>query len=152
MREIEINDLQSHLSGLTERVADTLHSVLRLEAVEAYDLSVAIVNDERIRDLNRQFAGHDRPTDVLSFPLSGDSADGLTGEIVVNAERACEVASQRGGDAVAELLLYAIHGCLHLLDYDDQTPAAARIMHAREDELLSGMGFPNVYAGGDDPA
>lgn len=152
MREIEINDLQSHLSGLTKCVDEALRRVLRLEAVEGYGLSVALVDNERIRDLNRQFAGHDRPTDVLSFPLSADTSDVLAGEIVVNAERACEVASGRGSDAVAELLLYAVHGCLHLLDYDDQTPARARIMHAREDELLSGMGFPNVYAGDDGPA
>jgi len=149
MRDIEVADLQSHLSGTTPTVIQCLRDVLRRENVQRWALSVAIVDDAHIRELNRRFLGHDRPTDVLSFPLSDDGGDALAGEIVINAQRAVQVAERRRADPVGELLLYAVHGCLHLLDYDDRTAAGARRMHTRETEHLAAMGYRGL-AGGDD--
>jgi len=150
MHDIEVNDLQSHLRGMKRKIADCLRAVLRHETVDRYRVSVALVDDARIRDLNRRFLGRDEPTDVLSFPLSEPGDDHLAGEIVVSAERAVDVARHRGADPAGELLLYAVHGCLHLLDYDDRTPAGARRMHDREDEHLAAMGYPGVAARADD--
>ena len=68
MHDIEVNDLQSHLPGMKRKVTDGLRTVLRRETIQRYHVSVALVDDARIRDLNRRFLGRDEPTDVLSFP------------------------------------------------------------------------------------
>jgi probable rRNA maturation factor len=141
MREIDVNDLQSHLADMTRRVVSTLRHVLRREGVERYRLSVALVDDRQIRRLNRRYLDHDYATDVLSFRLDDEADDHLSGEIIISAEQACRVAGEHGADAAAELLLYAVHGCLHLTAFDDQSPAAARAMHARESELLAELGY-----------
>lgn len=102
-------------------------------------LSVAVVTDAAIREINRRFLDHDYATDVIAFPL--DESDG---EVVVSAERAIEEAGERGVDATAELLLYVVHGILHLLGYDDHEPEDAREMHERSLILLAGIGYRNT--------
>ncbi|HOI54802.1 MAG TPA: rRNA maturation RNase YbeY [Phycisphaerae bacterium] len=148
MPRIEINDRQTHLKGQKRRLASVLRSVLASEGLAAGALSVTLVDDAEISRINRQYLNHDGPTDVISFDLSDAGDDRLSGEIVVSAERAVRVATQRGTDPVGELLLYAVHGLLHLAGYDDRTTAQAARMHARENELLTALGYPDVYQQG----
>lgn len=102
-------------------------------------LSVAVVTDAAIREINRRFLDHDFETDVIAFPLDEDD-----GEIVVSADRAIEEAGERGVDPMAELMLYVVHGILHLLGYDDHEPADAREMHDRSLILLAELGYRNT--------
>lgn len=153
MRDIDVNDLQDDLPQATACVTRALEHALQREDVAHCALSVAVVDDRRMRELNRRFTGHDSATDVLSFELDDDPAapaDGaatpLSGEIIVNAQRAIREAAKRGAEPEGELMLYAVHGLLHLLDYDDLTPAEARRMHAQEDELLTELGHDNAFS------
>lgn len=102
------------------------------------DLGVAIVTDARIHEINREFLDHDYPTDVIAFPMDEEE-----GEIVVSAERALAEAEDRGVDPMAELMLYVVHGILHLLGHDDHEPEAARRMHELSLNLLRGRGYAN---------
>jgi probable rRNA maturation factor len=96
-------------------------------------------------------------TDVISFPLEdldwpggqsgGGANSGLNGEIIASAELAVLQAQTTNTDPKAELMLYLVHGLLHLMGYDDRKPEQARQMHAREDALLEEFGFGCVYAG-----
>ena len=88
-------------------------------------ISVAVVDDATIAVLNRQFLRHEGPTDVLSFLLEQDE-DGLEGEVVVSAETARRTAPRFGWSEGEELLLYVIHGTLHLAGYDDAKPREQR--------------------------
>lgn len=153
MRSVDVNNLQSHLTGIERPIRAAIGRMLDGEDVAACALSVAVVDDAQMLELNRRFACHDEPTDVLSFPLTPQGEEGdeaLSGEIVANAERAADVAARSGTDPVGELLLYVVHGCLHLLGYDDHSPSAARRMHARENEILTSCGYPNVFSGAAD--
>ena len=87
-------------------------------------------------------------SDVLSFDLGGSRGGGVDGTVVVSTETACREAACRGHDAVAEALLYVVHGTLHLLGFDDDTPEAAAQMHATEDRVLSAMGLGPVFVRG----
>lgn len=69
----------------------------------------------------------------------------LEGDIIVSADTAAREAEARGHDLAAELALYAVHGALHLLGYDDADPADAQRMHDMEDEVLSAVGIGPVY-------
>ena len=97
-------------------------------------ISVAVVDDAAISKLNEEFLRPPGPTDVLSFLLErGDEF--LDGEVVVSAETALRMAPRYGWSAGEELLLYVIHGTLHLAGYDDATPQQRAMMRSRESEI-----------------
>ncbi len=141
--------LTSHLPLSPARrlaIRRAVRLTLRRQSVADATLSITVLGDAEIRRLNRRYLAHDWPTDVLSFDLS-DPGGPISGEIIVSAERAARVAKRLKADARAELLLYVVHGLLHLCDYDDLSPAKFRRMHRRENEILTELGYPDVFAG-----
>ena len=139
--QLELSDTQAILRvdpGLVRSVA--LH-VLAAEGVAEADLSVAIVDDATIRAINRRHLGHDWPTDVISFPMDAADHDTLDGEVVVSAETADNHAGRHGIDPIGELVLYLIHGLLHLRGFDDLDDESRARMRRREDELIAGLGL-----------
>ncbi len=114
------------------------------------EISVAIVDDPLMHELNRTYLAHDYPTDVLSFVLDRDEAGhALFGEIIVSADTAASMAHRYGHPVDHELLLYVIHGALHLVDYDDTTEQATATMIAAETKYLNSLGisgFPDRIA------
>lgn len=81
--------------------------------------SCLFTDDRELRRLNREFLGHDYPTDVLSFPSPGP--DGFLGEMAVSVDRAAEQAREYGHTLEGELGILVLHGLLHLLGMDHQT-------------------------------
>jgi probable rRNA maturation factor len=126
------------------RLRAVARAVLDGEGVTAARISLAFVDNATIHRLNKQFLGHDEPTDVISFPLSGPGAKALEGELVIGAEVARARAAELGHDERHELALYVIHGLLHLCGHDDTTKAAARAMRARERHYLRLVGLPDI--------
>ena len=106
-------------------------------------LSVAVVDDAAMQTVNRESLGHDYPTDVLCFPM--EQAPVLVGELLLSADTARREAAARGHPAYHELLLYAVHGVLHLLGYDDHDPGARRRMRRAERTALAALGIPPVF-------
>ena len=91
-----------------------------------------------MRRLNREYHGVDATTDVLAFPLEGPS--GPSGEIVVCAACAVRRARSRGLSPVTELLLYVVHGTLHLLGERDSCREGASRMRYLERAALGNVG------------
>ncbi len=152
MAKIEITDLQDFVRLDRKLILQVIRRVIKEEGRTAKSLSVVLTDNRHIRDLNREYLGHDLFTDVISFPLEdtdwpiGPGNGGINGEIIASAELAAQQAQARGLDPQAELLLYLVHGLLHLMGYGDRTRSEAKHMHEREDELLEGLGFGSVYA------
>jgi probable rRNA maturation factor len=96
--------------------------------------------------LHQQFMNLPGPTDVLTFPLDEDE-DGnvVAGEVVVCVPEARRRAREHGVAVERELLLYALHGMLHLCGYDDRTSRAFRTMHETEDRILTQLGVGPVF-------
>ena len=135
---LEIANEQDALPLDLERLRrETL--VLLRETGYRGELSLAIVTDAKIREVNARFLGHDYETDVNAFPLSETE-----GEVVVSAERAMEEAAERGVEPLAELMLYVVHGILHLTGHDDHEPADAERMHETSLHLLRAAGYDNT--------
>jgi probable rRNA maturation factor len=152
MAKIEITDLQDHVRLDKKLILQAVRRVIKDEGKSAKSLSIVLTDNRHIRDLNRQYLGHDCFTDVISFPLEdpdwiSSGASGLNGEIIASAELARQQAQSSNADPQAELMLYVVHGLLHLMGYDDRTPQQAKRMHEREDVLLEDLGFGAVYAG-----
>lgn len=101
---------------------------------------LTFVGDGRIRRLNARFRGVRRRTDVLAFPLEGPGPASLLGEVIISVE-ACRRQARRLRIPIAiELDLLVVHGLLHLVGYDDRDPVEARLMHARERQILQQLG------------
>ncbi|CAN5307475.1 hypothetical protein BH11PLA2_BH11PLA2_30810 [soil metagenome] len=119
-------------------------AVLEGESVKAAKIGLAFVDDTHIHRLNKQFLNHDEPTDVITFPYSQPKAAKLEGEIVIGYQVAEENAKDRGHDVNTELLLYVIHGCLHLCGFDDTTPKAEKLIRAKERQYLMQLKLPDI--------
>ena len=126
------------------RLKDAARAVLEGEGVRACQVTLAFLTNPHIQRLNAQFLKHDEPTDVLTFPYSDARAKLLDGEVAIGYETAQENAADRGHDLALELLLYVIHGCLHLCGYDDRHAASERTMRAKEREYLAKLGLPDI--------
>jgi probable rRNA maturation factor len=111
-------------------------------------LSVAVVTDCAMRALNRDFHACDEPTDVLAFALGGGpgaaAEDAFDAEVVVSLDTARLESAERRVPLASELLLYVVHGVLHLGGEDDHTAPAYRRMHARALSILAALGHSNT--------
>jgi probable rRNA maturation factor len=139
--EIEINDVQGHLPVDRAALCKLARTVLAREERHRANVSIVLVDDATSRRINRTYLGHDWPTDVISFPLSGPDEPELSGELVISAEMARATAQEMGTEPWNELALYVVHGLLHLCGYDDSTEEDASRMHRREEQILVGEGL-----------
>ena len=116
------------------------------------ELSLVIVGQERIRQLNRQYLEKDAPTDVLAFPMLPEQDGGglpafvtppgekkHLGEVIVCYPQAVTQAEEQKHSTKREVAILIVHGVLHLLGYDHDGPEAEKEMRAREAEILSSM-------------
>jgi probable rRNA maturation factor len=136
---IAIANRQTLLRVDRVRIRRAVRAIAAEEIAGRAAISVAVVDDAAIAKLNEQFLHHRGPTDVLSFLLHEE--DGvLEGEVVVSAETALRAAPRYDWSAEEELLLYVIHGVLHLAGYDDAAPADRKVMRNREATYLRQVG------------
>jgi len=155
--------------GLEHKLEELLAIAGELEGVETGDVSVTIVDDEAIRELNAQYRGLDKPTDVLSFSMLetageetpihyGDEADETDadegeegelvelpdepiGDIVISAATAKRQAEEYGHSLERELAFLFVHGFLHLIGYDHQDEAAEAAMTEKQERVLGRAGL-----------
>lgn len=142
---IEIANEQQHAVD-ENRLKKAARNVLAEVGIQRGEISIAIVDDARMHALNRQYLQHDYPTDVLSFVLEHDEvAKSLDGEIIASADYAAREAPRYGWTKDDELLLYVIHGCLHLVGHDDQTPEGLAAMRSAEAQHLAALGLKHRF-------
>lgn len=115
---------------------------LEEEKVSRAIFSVIFVSEERIQELNRDYRGIDRVTDVISFAFE-DSKDIIyddfrfLGEIYICIPRMEQQAEEYGHSCVRELSFLTVHGLLHLLGYDHQTKKEEKVMFAKQELILN---------------
>ena len=112
-----------------------LRRMARAEPAEpGSSLVVCLVSDRKMRELNRRYRGHDRPTDVLSFPSGEEPApegEQHLGDVVISVPTAARQASAAGSSLEREIKTLALHGYLHLLGYDHETDDGAMMRRQR---------------------
>lgn len=130
-----------------KRLQEGIDAVADLNGLaEEAEVDVTIVDDEEIHELNRQYRGMDKPTDVLSFALDegeedepeliGGPEEHLYGDIIISAETALRQAEEYGHGLEREMTYLAVHGMFHLLGYNHMTEEDKAEMRAKEEEAL----------------
>lgn len=145
MISVEVCNEQSALPVDPDRIRRAVGVVLAGESIAAATISIAVVDDPAMRELNRRYLDHDYETDVLSFLLE-ESDQQLDGEIIVSADTAILQAGEFAWSADDELLLYVIHGTLHLTGYDDHSAADRGQMRRKEMQYLRELGLDSRRA------
>lgn len=116
------------------------------------EVSVSFVNNETIHKLNLEYRGKDKPTDVLSFPMTdGDEEEDdidlstgavMLGDIIISAEKAMEQANEYGHGIEREICFLAVHSTLHLLGYDHETSEDdEKYMNQTQETILQKIGL-----------
>jgi len=109
-----------------------------------YEVSLSLVDNNEIRELNRMYRGKDYSTDVLSFPLLAedqiiDIEEKLLGDIVISVEKAAEQAQEYNHSFHREMGFLVIHSMFHLMGYDHDTEDATSDMRIREEAVLASL-------------
>jgi probable rRNA maturation factor len=144
----ETNTLTSKQLDLIQDIITHASKVQELDG--DYEVSVSFVDDEEIRELNKEHRGKDQGTDVLSFalnegedevvaPISG--MPNLLGDIIVSVPRISLQAEDYGNSFERELGFLVVHGFLHLLGYDHLTEQEEKEMFGRQEEILTSYGL-----------
>jgi len=140
------NDVRG--SGVDARALKTTMRAL-LAAVGEKDagISVSLVDDPAIREINREHRGKDKPTDVLSFPLEPEpfSHERLLGDIIISIDTARRQAADYDAPLQRELYRLLIHGLLHVLGHDHEKASERARMEAEERRLADAIDMPWPY-------
>jgi len=134
--DITVKNLQSSISvpiSKIQLVAQQAVDQLTREGVlsrSLAELSIVFVGTQRMRTLNKRYLGHDYVTDIVTFNLESSA------ELIICPQVAAVNAKGYGMPVSKELVLYVIHGLLHLAGYDDHTPSDIKRIRAKEQELM----------------
>lgn len=149
--EILLNNEQTEydVDSLHPLIMQAFTEVLKRESLSTeVEVGLTFVDDEYIRELNRDYRGKDTPTDVLSFPQDDDdgfvSVPGmprLLGDIIISMPRAVEQAETYGHSVEREVVYLAVHGMLHLLGYDHEDEEGRSEMRRREEAVMEALGL-----------
>jgi probable rRNA maturation factor len=142
----EMNEEQYKLLEALLSVAADLENVN-----EGSELSITFVDNERIREINREYRGKDQPTDVISFAMEelgegeiaiqGADLPRILGDIIISVPRTKEQAEEYGHSFIRELGFLTVHGFLHLLGYDHETAEEETLMFSKQKEILDAYGL-----------
>ncbi len=131
----------------------------KLQLGDNFEMSVTIVDNQRIQEINREYRKMDKPTDVISFAIEDNDEEDfgaffddfvneeeieiprLLGDIFISMDKAEEQAEEFGHSLDREIGFLAVHGFLHLNGYDHQTEEEEREMFSLQDEILEENGL-----------
>ena len=140
--EIVVQNRQKRQRVRPEKAKKMAERILSdLECHES-ELSILLVDDDEMTQLNREYLSRDHPTNVLAFPMREGKDKhlhpALLGDVVISAETAEREAQQRDVTLEEEMALLLVHGILHLLGYEhENTPEEAATMEAAEQKILT---------------
>lgn len=143
--EVLIEDRQNRLKLPKDDIRTTARRALSALGYPDAQLSVLIVNDDQIAELNETYLSHTGPTNVISFPMQegpfSEITPELLGDVVISADTAHREALAAGMDMMKRFNQLLIHGILHLVGYDHvNSEEEAVVMEQKSDELMKLIG------------
>ncbi|WP_026476304.1 rRNA maturation RNase YbeY [Alkaliphilus transvaalensis] len=138
-------DLINTSTELIEILSKAVELSLKYEGWDPdFEVSLSLVSNEEIQELNKTYRGKDYATDVLSFPLVDDEfpvgEEKLLGDIVISVEKALQQAEEYGHSFEREMSFLTVHSMFHLMGYDHMDDASEKEMRKKEEDVLSQLG------------
>lgn len=139
-----------NLEPLAEAAVRRALDCAKAEVTGVAELSIVLADDAEQQELNRQWRGIDKPTNVLSFPQIEPFAavTGLLGDIILARETLEREAAELQKPFADHFTHLVVHGFLHILGYDHATEAEALVMEGLETQILESLGIADPYADG----
>lgn len=145
----ETNEVTLEVQSEIEKL---LNFAAQMEKIsDEAEVSVTFVDNERIREINKEYRDKDRATDVISFALEelgegevalvGAEMPRVLGDIIISVPKTKEQAEEYGHSFMRELGFLAVHGFLHLLGYDHETAEEEKVMFSRQKDILDEFGL-----------
>lgn len=140
------NETNENLDEYMDKLYGLLDFALKREKLENVEFNIIFVDINKIHEINREYRGIDRPTDVISFALEDDLEIELDhrvlGDIYICLEKAHEQALEYNHSYLRELSFLMIHGLLHLLGYDHvNSKEEEKIMFTKQEDILNEYGI-----------
>ncbi len=141
--EIEVfNETNEKLDTEIKELKELLENICRDEKLDNVVFNVIIIDNAKIKEINRTYRGIDRETDVISFALEDDKTFNfedvrILGDIYISIDKARSQSEEYGHSFKRELSFLAVHGLLHLLGYDHMTKEDEEVMFKKQEEVLS---------------
>ena len=139
------NETEEEIKEL-ETIEELMKYALKEENIEKAEFNIIIIDNERIRKINKEYRNIDRETDVISFALE-DAKDfvyddfRLLGDIYISLDKVKEQSELYGHSFLRELAFLSVHGLLHLLGYDHMKKEDEEVRFKKQDEILDGFGI-----------
>lgn len=134
--------LSEHQTEALEWACRALQAAHKSELLPDAEVSLTLVNDEKIKELNKVYRGIEKSTDVLSFPLEDEDMPMFhLGDIVISLPTADRQAVDYGHSLNRELSFLAVHGFLHLLGYTHDDNESEREMFQKQNDILLSLGL-----------
>jgi len=146
--KIEITNQQVLKKVNLKRACRIIRTIGRLLNLSSKKITFVFCDNRFIQKLNKKYFKKDMPTDVIAFNLADEDDRDYLGEVIISVEQAVRVARSLGLRWQDELLLYLIHGILHLIGYDDRTRAGRRRMERKQKAMLKHLGCRGSGVGG----
>lgn len=147
MNKIELfNQTEEEINEL-DTVLKVLDSAMKKENLDKCVFNLIIVDNSYIHELNKNYRGIDRETDVITFALEDEDSlvlptdERVLGDIYISIDKARSQAEEYGHSLLRELSFLAVHGFYHLLGYDHMTEEDEKVMFSKQEEVLSSYGI-----------
>lgn len=137
--KIEITNQQRIKRINRKRINYILRRITALLGLSSQKITFVFCDNRFIQKLNKKYFKKDIPTDVIAFPLAANPQEQYLGEVIISVEQAQRVGKELGLRWQDEILLYLIHGILHLIGYDDRTRHNRQRMQRKEKRILSAL-------------
>jgi probable rRNA maturation factor len=128
------------VAGMERLLEDAVVATVRARGLNDAEISLTLLGDEAIADLNRRFLRHEGPTDVISFALF-EEGELPVGDVYIGYEQALRQAADNGVSAEQELARLAVHGTLHVLgeDHPEGEERVESPMWALQERIVAGL-------------
>ena len=137
------NETDLKLDDEIEKIKEVVTDTLKMEKVKDAEFNIILVDNKKIKDINKEYRNIDKETDVISFALEDIENDvkldqRLLGDIYISVDKAKEQSNEYGHSLIRELCFLSVHGLLHLLGYDHETLEDEKIMFKKQELILDG--------------
>lgn len=140
------NETDKNLKNEIDKIKEVINYALEFEKVTNSEFNIIIVDNKKIREINKTYRGIDRETDVISFALEDNKGNvklekRILGDIYISCDKAIDQAKEYGHSTLREFSFLSVHGLLHLLGYDHMNKEDEKIMFEKQELILNGKGL-----------